>query len=84
MYYVYVLYNAKANKIYVGQTDDLDRRLTEHNKKKGNHYTAKFPGQWELIYQEVLGDRLAAMAREKQLKSHQGRNFLKEKFNIPG
>ncbi len=37
----------------------------------------KFSGQWDLIYKEEFESRSDAIAREKQLKSHRGREFLK-------
>jgi putative endonuclease len=78
MYYVYVLFNAENEKIYIGQTINLDKRLTEHNNKLGNHFTAKFDGKWILIYKEELNSRTEAIKREKQLKSFKGREFVKK------
>jgi len=78
MFYVYVIYNKDRNKIYIGQTGNLKSRVAEHNKKRGNHYTAKFEGEWILIYKESLATRTEALKREKQLKSHQGREYLKQ------
>lgn len=71
-----------SDKIYVGQTSNLERRLLEHNEKRGNHYTARFRGKWELIYQESVYTRSEAIKREKQLKSGNGRAFIKK--YIPG
>ncbi|MBI3955085.1 GIY-YIG nuclease family protein [Candidatus Gottesmanbacteria bacterium] len=75
--FVYAIYNKKNNKIYIGQTNNLDRRLNEHNSKFGNHYTAKVDGDWEIVYQEIVLTREEALKREKQLKSCQGRKFIK-------
>lgn len=78
MYCVYALYNKENNKIYIGQTNDLDERLSMHNSKIfKKSYTAKFSGNWELIYREEAKDRSSALLREKQLKSYQGRQFIK-------
>jgi len=75
---VYVLYNKKASRTYIGQTANLQSRIDSHNSKKGNHFTARYEGEWELIYQESAATRSDAIIREKQLKSHQGREFLKQ------
>ncbi|MCL5094081.1 MAG: GIY-YIG nuclease family protein [Patescibacteria group bacterium] len=82
--FVYALFNEENNKIYIGQTNDLSRRIKEHNTKSLNkgHFTAHFQGQWKLIYKEEAANRSIAIARERELKSHQGRNFLKQ--YIPG
>jgi putative endonuclease len=79
MYFVYAIYNKKHNKIYVGQTDNLDQRLILHNNKTfGKSYTSRFDGDWVIIYKEEVGDRTIALKREKQLKSYQGRVFVKK------
>ena len=82
IFYVYVIYNNVFNKIYIGQTNNLDKRIIEHNEKFGNHYTAKFPENWELIYKEEFKTRQEAIKREKQLKSCQGREFIRKLVKI--
>jgi len=85
MYKVYAVYNNKNNKIYIGQTKDLPSRLTLHNNKEFKHcYTAKFDGKWDLIYAEDVATRQDALRREKQLKSYQGRQYVKSLIKIPG
>jgi putative endonuclease len=76
--FVYVLFNRNSAKIYIGQTSNLTARLIEHDRKRGNHYTVGFSGKWELIYKEEYESRTKAIIREKQLKSYQGRKFIKE------
>ncbi|KKR76087.1 MAG: GIY-YIG catalytic domain protein [Candidatus Curtissbacteria bacterium GW2011_GWD1_40_8] len=78
MYYVYALYNRKHDKIYIGQTKDLQTRIDLHNKREfKNSYTARLDGEWILIYSEQILDRTQALKREKQLKSYRGREFIK-------
>ena len=78
MCYVYAIYNKKHGKIYIGQCEDLERRLEMHNEKIfKNSYTARFSGIWILIYKEMASDRKGALLREKQLKSFRGREFIK-------
>lgn len=78
MWFVYALYNKTVDKIYIGETKNLLIRLFEHNKKRGNHYTAKFKGEWILIYKEEVESRTKALVREKQLKSFRGREFIRQ------
>ena len=78
MWYVYALYNAENGKIYIGETGDIKRRVREHNRKRGNHYTAKISGEWKVIYTEEVLNRVQALVRERQLKSYQGREFIKK------
>ena len=78
MYCVYTLYNRKHDKIYIGQTDNLEIRLKLHIEKLfKTGFTAKLDGEWELIYQENVQDRKEALIREKQLKSFRGRQFIR-------
>lgn len=79
-YIVYVLRSLTSGKMYIGCTNDLVRRLTEHNNSERGRksaYTHKNTGPWEVIYQEPAVDKGFALIREKQLKSHQGRNYIK-------
>ncbi|MCH7574935.1 MAG: GIY-YIG nuclease family protein [Candidatus Marinimicrobia bacterium] len=70
---VYVL---KSNEgyIYVSITDNLERRLKEHNSGQ-SRYTKKGTG-WKVIYQEERPSRVAARSREKYFKSHAGKEWL--------
>ena len=78
MFYVYAVYNQKHDKIYIGQTDDLEQRIRLHNSKQfKSSYTARFDGKWALVYQEELETRRESLKREKQLKSYRGRQFIK-------
>ncbi|MGC9336774.1 MAG: GIY-YIG nuclease family protein [Candidatus Cloacimonadia bacterium] len=75
-YYTYVLYSQKYDKIYIGFTNNLMRRLHFHNQGiKG--WTAKFI-PWELVYHEEFETKAEAMKREQELKSYQGRKFIHE------
>ena len=79
MYYVYVIKN-ENHKTYIGQTEDLDKRLKRHNGlllSKLRSYTKVNKGIWELVYNEEFITRNEAIKREKFLKSHIGRDWLK-------
>ena len=78
MYTVYAIYNVKHNKFYIGQTENLAERIKLHNARLfKNCYTARFDGEWQIIYNETVETRKKALAREKQLKSYRGREFIK-------
>ena len=63
-----------SGKRYVGITNDLSRRLKEHRsgKSKGSHLI----GDFTLIYREEFPDHKSARAREVELKSGKGREWL--------
>lgn len=66
---------------YTGQTEDLDRRLFEHNNNLLGRFT-KNKGPWKLIHSEKFTTRSEAMAREKYLKTGAGRDWIKQKFQV--
>jgi putative endonuclease len=68
MYYVYFLKSTGTRWIYIGTTNNLNRRLAEHNNGK-SIFTSK-RGPWELIYFEAYKDERDAIAREKSLKNY--------------
>ena len=65
-YYVYILTNA-THKLYVGMTNDLQRRMYEHKRKLVPGFTSRYNLSW-LAYYETTSDVHAAIAREKQIK----------------
>jgi putative endonuclease len=77
MFYVYVIYSEKIRKNYTGHTDDIERRVFEHNNGLLGKYT-RGKGPWKLIYSEEYATRTEAMKREKELKTGKGRDFLKQ------
>jgi putative endonuclease len=77
-YFVYVLKSLTASKSYTGITNNLDRRLDEHNA--GKHFDTKRHIPWVMIYNEEYDSLREARKREKYLKSASGRKFLREIF----
>ncbi|HEY2822958.1 MAG TPA: GIY-YIG nuclease family protein [Candidatus Acidoferrum sp.] len=63
---VYILSNA-SRMLYIGVTNDLDRRIWEHNNRVSPGYTARY-GLDSLVYFEPFGSIKGAIAREKVLK----------------
>jgi putative endonuclease len=62
---------------YTGITEDLEKRLNEHNNKLLSFWT-KRGTNWKLIYKEEFNTRSEAMKREKWLKTGVGRDYLKK------
>jgi len=76
MYKVYVITSKIRKYIYVGITNNLVRRIDEHNK--GYNKTTRAYRPFELILTEKYKTRTAARRREKYLKSGIGKEFLKK------
>jgi len=75
MYFVYAIRSLVDGRIYVGMTNDVAKRLSEHNAGKTKSTKGYTP--WHSIYTESLPLRTQARVREKYLKSGVGREFLK-------
>ena len=71
---VYVLRSLSSNLYYVGMTENIERRLSEHNSGKSKFTSGHVP--WELVYVEAAESALDARSREKYLKSAAGKRFL--------
>jgi putative endonuclease len=65
-YYVYIMTNA-VRTLYIGVTNDLERRVYEHKCKLAEGFTKRYHVSW-LAYYETTTEVAAAIAREKQLK----------------
>ena len=78
-YFVYVLKSEKDGRLYKGMTNNIERRIYEHNI--GKHKSTRPYKPWELVYQESYDSRIEARKREKYLKSGIGREFLKNKLD---
>ena len=66
MFYVYLILSKKDHNLYTGSTNDLCRRLTEHNK--GQVFSTKDRTPFELIYYEAYKSEKDARNREHNLK----------------
>lgn len=81
LFHVYILRNP-FDEIYIGQTNDLECRLVQHNDSisRGTLYTKRHSGPWTLIHSEEFPAKAEAMRRERQLKSSRGRAGIREQF----
>ena len=66
-FYVYML-ASKSRRLYVGVTNNLERRLFEHKSKQVDGFTKRYNID-RLVYFEQTTDVLSAISREKQIKS---------------
>ena len=82
MYYVYILTNWSNKVLYIGVTNDLQRRLYEHKNKLVKGFTEKYNIN-KLVYFDGTTDVRAAIEREKQIKgwTRLKKNDLVESIN---
>ncbi len=68
MFYVYIL-RTSSNTLYIGQTNNLQKRLEEHKSKKTKSAKyIRYFSSFDLIFKEMYSTRKEAMNREIQLK----------------
>lgn len=73
-YFTYIIKSKIADKYYIGETDNLERRLKLHND--GNSISTKAYIPWELVYFEKFDTKSDALKREKQLKKMKSKKYL--------
>ncbi len=80
--FVYILQNP-TGRFYIGHTDDLDRRLRQHNDSLGKPHLGKYThknGPWALVWSEEHPDRSSAVFREREIKSWKSARTIRERL----
>ena len=78
MWYVYVLKGRQDGKVYVGSTNDLRRRLGEH--QKGQSRSTKHRGNFDMEAYIAVKQESTARSLEKYLKSGSGIATLRKRI----
>jgi putative endonuclease len=76
MFFVYVLQSLKDLSFYVGQCDDLDKRMSKHFDGFSKYTSTKRP--LRLKYFEVYERRTEALIRERQIKNMKSRKYIQQ------
>jgi putative endonuclease len=74
MFTVYILYSALTQKYYVGQTQDLDNRIVEHNSGETKSIKNGIP--WSVVFTAQVETRVEAVRLEKIIKNMGTKRFL--------
>ena len=78
MYYVYILKSkSHPDKYYVGYTNNIKKRIQQHNNSPTSNHTSKY-GPWELTRYTAFTEKPKARNFEKYLKTPSGKAFLKK------
>jgi putative endonuclease len=76
MLLVYILYSSSLQRYYVGYTDDLNRRLAQHNAGKGNYTSKGIP--WIVIHQFECNSKSEAVKLEMKIKKRGIQRYLQD------
>jgi putative endonuclease len=79
MFYIYIIKSKKNGELYIGFTNNLVKRLKEHNLGLSLHTKKYIP--WKIVYFEGYNNEYDAKDREKKLKQF-GRVYSQLKRRI--
>ena len=65
-HFVYILQSEKDNTYYKGYSEDIQKRLKQHNNGESRYTSTKIP--WKIVYFEKFETKRDALIREKQIK----------------
>ncbi len=71
----YILRSESYQRFYIGSSEDVEKRLIEHNKGRVRSTKAYRP--WKIVYRESCSDRQTAYRRELQIKSYKSGEAFK-------
>lgn len=79
MWTVYILKSIEYEKYYIGYTEDIEKRLKEHNRGKTKSTKAYKP--YKIVHTEQYGNKSDAYKREREIKKYKGGNEFKKLVN---
>jgi len=82
MFYVYIIQSLKNGTYYIGQTNDLNKRLFKHNNNQSKF--TKNKGPWVLKYFSIHHSRIDALREEKRIKSKKSKKYIDYLINSSG
>jgi len=74
--YVYILYSDKTNKYYIGSTNNLERRLRDHNNS--NTPSTTFGKPWNIKFFQEFTDLKIARKIEHQIKKYKSKIIIEK------
>ncbi|MDA0195631.1 MAG: GIY-YIG nuclease family protein [Bacteroidetes bacterium] len=82
-FYCYIIYSDQLDKYYIGESEDVEKRIVEHN---GAHYKGAFTSQvndWKLFWSYQLTSRADARKLETFIKNMKSRSFIQKLASKP-
>ena len=73
-FYVYILFSETLNQYYTGSTQDLNKRVNDHNNGWSKHTSKGIP--WVLLYSLIFESRTEALQKENTIKKRGAKRFL--------
>ena len=76
VFHTYIIFSEKLDRYYTGSTNNLTRRLVDHNRGKTPYARIGMP--WKLVYAEKFPDRSSAYQREIEIKKRKSRKYIEQ------
>jgi putative endonuclease len=83
LFYVYILHSPSTNGFYIGQTEDFEKRLEEHNNHKYESSHTSRASDWEEFFVLKCITRRQAILIEKHIKKAKKRKYLEDLKTYP-
>ena len=74
MFYTYIIYSTTIDKYYIGQCEDLEKRLSDHNNSRSTYTKNGQP--WALKWSKQSDTRSEAIAEERRIKKKKSRKYV--------
>ena len=74
--FLYIIYSNSKDRYYVGHSDNLLRRIPEHNS--GQCKSTKYGTPWELVYSKLFNSRSEAMKEEYKIKRMKSKKYIEK------
>ena len=78
MHFVYIIHSEKVNKYYVGETDNIELRLSKHNNHLYQYSYTKIAEDWKVVLLFKCISREQAIRLEKFIKSMKSKVFIQK------
>ncbi|PHQ28157.1 GIY-YIG nuclease family protein [Leeuwenhoekiella nanhaiensis] len=82
-HYLYIIYSEKIDKFYVGETSDVEQRISIHNSHKIKSAYTKAASDWVLKLSFSCADRNEALYLERFIKRMKSKKFIEKLVNNP-
>ena len=82
MFYLYIIYSERADKYYVGHTNNVERRVEEHNSNPRMTFTHKFRPWFLMASFAISENRGDAVKVEKYIKRQKSRRLIERLIDI--
>jgi putative endonuclease len=80
-YFVYILYGKILERFYIGTTNNIERRLAQHNRPHKGYTNSGQP--WVLLYSEQFASKKDALKRELYIKKKKSKEFIEKLVESP-